>query len=262
MSRFDTYLSLLSCVILIIGCLFLSSINATEFRSGNEFLSPDLMSLQADNSSNPILLWVEKGRDIWANSCTQCHGKIENLANSATKFPRMQKNKTTGIVSLLNLEDQIQVCINRANRLKIDIEDDEVLSLSAALSILAKGQTIKLEVPRSETLRKQWQIHLDRGAKLYTTRVGRMNLACTHCHDSQIGKHLRADVISPAHPTGFPIYRQTWQNLGSIDRRLRACFSGVQAAIPAPGANELRDLELFLKVRAQGILWDGPSIRR
>ena len=89
-----------------------------------------------------------------------------------------------------------------------------------------------------------------------------MNLACTHCHDSQIGKHLRADVISPAHPTGFPIYRQTWQNLGSIDRRLRACFSGVQAAIPAPGANELRDLELFLKVRAQGILWDGPSIRR
>jgi sulfur-oxidizing protein SoxA len=69
-------------------------------------------------------------------------------------------------------------------------------------------------------------------------------------------------VISPGHPTGFPIYRTSWQTLGSIDRRLRACYSGVQAQIPPAGDPALRDLELYLKVRASGMPLDGPSIRR
>jgi sulfur-oxidizing protein SoxA len=43
---------------------------------------------------------------------------------------------------------------------------------------------------------------------------------------------------------------------------LRACYSGVQAQIPAPGSAELRQLELYLKVRANGMPMDGPSIRR
>jgi len=36
----------------------------------------------------------------------------------------------------------------------------------------------------------------------------------------------------------------------------------VQAEIPAPSSPVLRQLELFLKVRAQGLLIDGPSLRR
>ena len=89
-----------------------------------------------------------------------------------------------------------------------------------------------------------------------------MNLACVHCHDAKVGANLRAEVISPAHPSGFPIYRMSWQGLGSIDRRLRACYSGVQASVPSAGSVELRQLELFLKTRAEGMVLDGPSIRR
>jgi L-cysteine S-thiosulfotransferase len=36
----------------------------------------------------------------------------------------------------------------------------------------------------------------------------------------------------------------------------------VQAPLPAPGSTELRDLELYLRVRANGMPLDGPSIRR
>jgi sulfur-oxidizing protein SoxA len=92
--------------------------------------------------------------------------------------------------------------------------------------------------------------------------MGRLNLACVHCHDDKVGANLRSEVISPGHPTGFPIYRLNWQNMGSIDRRLRACYSGVQANLPAPGSINLRQLELFMKVRANGMALDGPSIRR
>ena len=54
----------------------------------------------------------------------------------------------------------------------------------------------------------------------------------------------------------------SWQKPGTLDRRLRACYSGVQATIPPAGAPELRALELYLKVRAAGKPLDGPSIRR
>jgi len=100
------------------------------------------------------------------------------------------------------------------------------------------------------------------GAQIYTQRQGRLNLSCTQCHDQRIGKNLRSEIISPAYVTGFPIYRQSWQAIGSVDRRLRACYSGVQATVPASASSELRALELFLKKRSEGMLWEGPSLRR
>ena len=77
-----------------------------------------------------------------------------------------------------------------------------------------------------------------------------------------MGKQMRAGVMSPGNPTGFPIYRMSWQKMGTVDRRLRACYSGVQAVIP-PGVDPaLRDLEPYRKERATGMPIEGPSIRR
>jgi sulfur-oxidizing protein SoxA len=134
------------------------------------------------------------------------------------------------------------------------------LALSALLHQNATGKTFNLKPSPSHEA--QWHAALNAGAQEFTQRIGRMNLACNHCHDQNIGKQMRADVISPGHPTGFPIFKMSWQGMGSIDRRLRACYSGVQAEIPAPGSPVLRQLELFLKVRAQGLPIDGPSLRR
>ena len=53
-----------------------------------------------------------------------------------------------------------------------------------------------------------------------------------------------------------------WQRLGPLERCLRACYLRVQAVLPPPGAAQLRELELYLKVRASGMLIEGPSIRR
>ena len=41
-----------------------------------------------------------------------------------------------------------------------------------------------------------------------------------------------------------------------------ARWSCVQAVLPTLGAAELREPELYLKVSANGLLMDGPSIRR
>ena len=41
-----------------------------------------------------------------------------------------------------------------------------------------------------------------------------------------------------AHPTGYPLYRLEWQDVGSLQRRLRNCMSGMRAEPFAFGSPE------------------------
>ena len=229
--------------------------------SGNSFLPPGLLALQADKANSPVSMWLDRGAALWtaranAPSCQDCHGSLGLMRGAAPSYPRLSADGQ----ALINLEDQIVACSRRSGSAGLRLEDDEVLALSAALHGAAAGQAIDLKPPPEHSM--QWQAHLARGTELFGTRIGRMNLACMHCHTQNVGRQIRADVVSPANPTGFPIYRMTWQRLGSIDRRLRACFAGVQAVQPAAGDVVLRELELYLKVRANGMPLEGPSIRR
>jgi L-cysteine S-thiosulfotransferase len=235
--------------------------------SGNAFLSPGLLKIQNDIQDSPVSLWLDKGQQQWADntggaSCKSCHGTPETLKNAVPTFPHLVNNAQDKGPSLINLEDQIVACRNRAGRTGARAEDDDVLSLSALLHNTAKGLPINVAPLSNAEHTTQWQGHLERGAALFSKRMGRINLACVNCHEQNVGKQMRVDVVSPGHPTGFPIYRMSWQKVGSMDRRLRACYSGVQAVIPPAGAPELRDLELYLKVRANGMPLEGPSIRR
>ena len=238
----------------------------TANLSGLAFLPPGLKALNNDPGSNPISLWLDRGALAWSDaasgpSCASCHGKVETLRQAVVTYPRLASDSKR----LLNLEDQIQACRTRSGKAAQtgSVENEEVLALSALLHQTAKGLAWNVKAPTAKATEKNaWQAHLNQGASLFAQRVGRMNLSCQNCHDQNIGRQLRADVISPGHPTGFPVYRMSWQGLGSVERRLRACFSGVQAQMPAPGDPVLRDLELYLKVRASGMPLDGPSIRR
>ncbi len=232
--------------------------------SGHAFLTPGLQALQADATASPIVLWLDRGEAAWKDTtkgqnCQSCHGDAATLKTAATTFPRLTREG-----KLINLEDQILRCRQRTGHTTTALEEPDVLALSALLHQHAKGLPVALSPPPASepALQATWQAKLGAGAQLYATRMGRINLACVHCHDQQVGKQMRADVVSPANPTGFPIYRMSWQHLGSIDRRLRACYSGVQAVLPPAGDPVLRELELYLKVRATGLPLDGPSVRR
>ena len=251
---------------LILSVVLLEAVRAQPWPTDNKlngsaFLPNGLKKLAADTNESPIALWLDKGQAQWADtnggaSCQSCHGTPQSLRQVVPGFPRLTGNGQ----KLFNLEDQIVACRARAGHLDARMEDDDVLSLSALLHNAAKDLPISVQAPSQHTA--LWQARLTSGTALFAKRMGRINLACVHCHEQNIGKQMRVDVISPGHPTGFPVYRMSWQKIGSIDRRLRACYSGVQAVIPAPGADDLRNLELYLKVRANGMPLEGPWIRR
>jgi L-cysteine S-thiosulfotransferase len=231
-----------------------------DLRSGKEFVAPETRAQQDDLTVNPGMLWVEQGEKLWrepagvaGQSCASCHGEPSAMKGVATRYPLYDVK----LGRLLNLEARIQHC--RAERQKappLDYESQPLLALTALVAHQSRG------VPMSVRVDGPAQPVFEAGRTLYHQRQGQLDLSCAQCHDESWGKRLRAERISQGHANGFPIYRLEWQTLGSLHRRLRACFQGVRAEPPASGAPELLALELYLAWRAQGLPIETPAVRR
>ena len=228
-------------------------------RGGVEFQSADVQKLQADDFANPGMLWVARGEALWSQprgearvACAGCHGEA-SLHGVAARYPRFDP----ALGRVVNLESRINACITGKQRAApLAWESDELLSLAAFIARQSKGVPISVSIDGSA------KSVYDAGRKLYTTRIGQLHLACTNCHDAAWGKTLLAERVSQGHPDGWPAYRLEWQSMGSLQRRLRACFFGVRAEMPAYGSDDFTALELYLAWRAQGLPRSAPGVRR
>lgn len=231
-----------------------------DLRSGREFVSPETQAQQDDLTVNPGMLWVEQGEKLWrepagagGQACASCHGEPSSLKGVAARYPVYD----TKLGWLLNLEGRIQHC--RAERQKATpfaYESLPLLALTALVAHQSRG------LPMSVRIDGPARPFFEAGRALYHQRQGQLDLSCAQCHEDNWGKRLRAERISQGHANGFPIYRLEWQTLGSLHRRLRACFQGVRAEPFASGAPELLALELYLAWRAQGLPIETPAVRR
>ena len=246
---------------------------ATKDNSTTQALTASgLAQLQSANAMNPIGLWIDEGKRKWEKDCTSCHA-LEKVVKAVPDFPKLDASR-----KLINLEDQISICRQRveattnanansiatttASTQSFTNDDNPTLELSTLLNDAARQLAINIAPPTNPLHAIIWKKNLADGERLFKTRLGQMNLSCQQCHDGKVGASMRAQKITAGHPTGFPAYRISWQGLGSIERRIRACYSGVQAQVPAPQDMRLRQLELYLKTRAQGLQLEGPSIRQ
>ena len=156
-----------------------------------------------------------------------------------------------------NLEQRINACRTRHQSATAWVyESEALLSISAYVAHQSRGMPVAGEVPAA--LRESFE----RGRTQYQKRVGQMNLACAHCHQQHWGRTLLAQTISQGHGNAYPAYRLEWQSVGSLQRRLRACYFGVRAAMPAYEAPQLLDLEVYLAWRGRGLPIETPGVRR
>jgi sulfur-oxidizing protein SoxA len=135
-------------------------------------------------------------------------------------------------------------------------ESEELLALTAYVARQSRG------LPLSVGIEGAARARLEAGRVSYHRRRGQMNLSCAHCHDANWGKRLLSETISQGHPNAYPAYRMEWQTIGSLQRRIRACLSGIRAEMLPYGSQEYLDLELFLAWRAQGLPIETPGVRR
>jgi sulfur-oxidizing protein SoxA len=159
--------------------------------------------------------------------------------------------------SVVDLEARIDACrTDHQGAPPLERESDELLALTAYVATQSRG------MPLAVTIDGPAHASFERGRALYFGRHGQMNLSCAQCHEQNWGKRLYAETLSQGQPNAFPAYRLEWQSLGSLQRRIRACFFGIRAEMPRPGASELTDLELYLAWRGQGLAVEAPGVRR
>jgi sulfur-oxidizing protein SoxA len=217
--------------------LFFLSATASAQRSGLDYASPEIRRLQASDEENPGMLWVDAGEKLFRSRCASCHASMKGVA---ARYPRLVGGK------VLTLEAMVR------HRLPFAYESDELLGLTAYIAYQSRGMPIGQGLSGADVAR---------GKVEYFRRRGQMNLACTNCHDDNAGKRIGTETISEGQPNGYPSYRLRWQTLGSLARRLRACFSGVHAEMPPYGDPLLADLEAYLAWRGRGLPIETPAVR-
>ncbi len=235
-----------------------TEIPQAERRSGYSFMTPDTKAMQDDDTSNPGLLWVLDGEALWKRkvgsadkACAECHTDA-SMKGVAAHYPAF--DKTLG--RPIDLEQRINLCrTNHQQASPLRYESRDLLALTAFVARQSNG--VAIEPSKDPELAP----FVAKGHALFTQRQGQLNLACANCHDDNWDKRLAGSPITQGQPTGYPMYRLEWQSLGSPQRRLRACITGIRAQAYDFGSPELVDLELYLKSRAQGLSVEAPAVR-
>jgi L-cysteine S-thiosulfotransferase len=237
-----------------------TEIPQAERRSGFSFMAPGTQAMQNDDTSNPGMLWVLDGEALWnskagaaGKACADCHDDARTtMKGVAARYPAFDK----GLGHPIDLEQRINNCrATHQQATPLAYESRELLALTAFLAQQSRG------MPITAVSDPQLEPFIAKGRELFMQRQGQLNLGCTNCHDENWDKRLAGSAMTQGHPTGYPLYRLEWQSLGSLQRRLRACISGIRAQPYAYGAPELVELELYLMARARGMPIETPAVR-
>lgn len=233
---------------------------ADERRSGFDFMTPAVQAMQRDDALNPALLWVRGGEAAWTaragaadRACADCHGDVNrSMRGVAARYPAFD----TAAAAPLTLSGRIKACRVRHQRAAPWADESEpLLGLEALVAMASRGQPI---APPEDARLAPFRAE---GRRLYEQRMGQLDLSCAQCHDALAGRRLGGSTIPQGHPSGYPVYRLEWQGLGSLQRRLRNCQSGVRAQVSPFGAPDLVALELYLMQRAAGMTIESPAVR-
>jgi L-cysteine S-thiosulfotransferase len=240
--------------------LLAGEIAADQRRSGYSFMATETRAIQDDDSANPGMLFALDGEKLWARkidtadkACADCHGDAaESMKGVAARYPAFDKALSRPV----NLEQRINLCrANHQQASPLAYESHDLLALTA---FVAK-QSRNIAISTGDD--PQLAPFVTEGRELFMQRQGQLNLSCANCHDDFWDRKLAGSAITQGHPTGYPLYRLEWQTLGSLERRLRSCISGIRAQAYDYGAPELVALELFLMSRARGMKMESPAVR-
>jgi sulfur-oxidizing protein SoxA len=150
-------------------------------RSGYADLGRDTKAMQDDDTSNPATLWVQDGETLWnqkagaaGKACAGCHGDAAaSMKGVAARYPAFSAARNGPI----DLEQRINLCrTDQQQAPPLAFESRELLALTAYLGRQSRGMPIVQSDARLAPA-------IEAGRKLFTQRLGQIDLSCAQCHD-------------------------------------------------------------------------------
>jgi sulfur-oxidizing protein SoxA len=233
----------------------------TQLIAGEEFLLPAMRALQADDFDNPAFSLVEAGEASWSaaegtarKSCQDCHGggprnAVKGVAASYPKYAPDARQ-------VITLQTRINLCRqNNLRALPLEEGSDRMTAMVAYLRWLARGSpsTVDVTGPNAEAFQ--------RGAKLYQTKLGLLQLSCAQCHNERFGQKFSADTLSQGHPLAYPVFRSSEGRIISLHERFRMCNRLARAEGRPDNSPDYVALELYINWRSKNLPITAPGVR-
>lgn len=170
-------------------------------------------------------------------------------------YPRFDTQ--TGRV--VTLESAINACRVKHGDKPLPWGKGDIAAIAAYMTKTSRKKSFDVKVPNDPRALAAYE----NGKRIFYSRRGQLNFSCASCHVQEAGKHLRAQVVSPAlgMVAAFPVYRSKWGEMGTLQRRFAGCFVKVRAKAPPLQSKALRDLEYFLTYMSNGMPVVGPGAR-
>jgi sulfur-oxidizing protein SoxA len=160
---------------------------------------------------------------------------------------------------VVTLDSAIQACRVINGEKPLDWSAGPLAEIAAYMVSTSQGKRFDVKVPNDQRAIAAYEV----GKQYFYSRRGQLNFSCASCHVQAAGKRLRGDILAPALGllAAFPIYRDTWGNLGTADRRFQECNLQVRAEPLPPDSDVYKDLEYFLSYMNNGLPVTGPGER-
>jgi len=226
-------------------------IGAAAPHSGRDDASPAVQAMQDDDAENPAMLWVQQGAALWDQGCASCHGTPESMHGVSARYPQFDPRLGRPIT----LAGRVNQCRARTGQGAWAPDSDEMLSVTALVGQQSRGLPVAVDGGGPA------RPFIEQGQALFTQRQGQLNLSCAQCHDGLAGQRLGGARIPQGQPNGYPLYRLEWQSMGSLDRRLRNCLTGVRAEPLPSDSPEMAALQFYLGWRSNGLRVETPAVR-
>ncbi len=246
---------LLTCV-----CILITNSIYAEPRSGYEYITKETRTIQDDDFSNPGLLTVENGSELFNKensesnrSCASCHGeKGEKLDTKKIASYPVVNRETKEIITL---QKRISRCRTATKDKPLEVDHPDLIALETFVRNLAIGE--KVDVKTDGVVSEL----LEQGEKIFKTRYGLIDMSCYHCHTLYPGQMIRGQKISQGQANGFPAYRLDTGEVANLHQRIQQCLTLLRAEPFETDSDEIKLLGLYLMSRSNGLPIETPAVR-
>jgi len=207
----------------------------------------------------PYELAIDEGLEFFETPFSNGQTYASCFENAGQSIRQNYPYFDTESNQVITLELAINQCREKNGEAPLTYGMGELAAISAYMANSSRDKVFDVKVPNEQA----YAAYMN-GKQFFYSKRGQLNFSCSDCHLKISGSHLRADILSPAigHPTGMPVYRSNWGELGTIGHRYRECNKNVRAK-PLPYQSEAyRNLEYFQTIMSNGLAVNGPSSRK
>ena len=227
----------------------LPALAPADYALGSAAFDPELRARLAENPAAANASGVlESGRALWSRKFKNGRTLASCFPNGGRRIAGAYPQYDSRLKRVVTLETAINQCLKTNGEPLLDLDDPRSMGATVAyVRSLSEGQKVAVRVPAAAEDR------FEQGRRLYVTRMGQQNWACSSCHVQGAGKRYADRPLSPAIGQGANSVVIRGGSAISLQVRVRECLERMGVAPFAAGSDELNNLEYFLTYLSNGL---------